>query len=82
VRGSARPPARLGEVTLDAWNRAERYRHLAEERRRIAAIGSSTKIRDSYVRMTARNEQDVLISVAALRPYCGGDLLKSLFSLK
>jgi len=50
----------LGEVTLDASNRAERYRNLAAERRRIAAIGSSTKIRDIYVRLTARNEQDVL----------------------
>src|SRR5215471_17660665 len=82
VRGSARPPARLGEATLDAWNRAERYRHRAEERRRISAIGSSTKIRDSYVRLTKRHEQDGLILVPALRPHCGGDLLKSPFSLK
>ena len=32
-------------------NRAERYRNLAEECRRLAAIGSPTDIRDPYLRM-------------------------------
>jgi hypothetical protein len=36
---------------LDALNRAERYRDLAEEYRRLAAIGSATDIRNRYLRM-------------------------------
>ncbi len=35
----------------DAWNRAERYRDLAEECRRLAVIGSSTDVRDRYLRL-------------------------------
>jgi hypothetical protein len=34
----------------DARNRAERYRDLAEEYRRLS-IGSSTEMRDRYLRM-------------------------------
>jgi hypothetical protein len=40
---------------FDTWNRAERYRDLAEECRRLAAIGSSinisTEIQNRYLRM-------------------------------
>ncbi len=36
---------------LDALNRAERYRDLAEECRRLAAIGSPIEIRNRYLRM-------------------------------
>ena len=35
----------------DALNRAERCRDLAEECRRLAAIGPSTEIRNRYLRM-------------------------------
>jgi hypothetical protein len=35
----------------EARNRAERYRDLAEECRRLAAIPSSTEIRDRYLQM-------------------------------
>ena len=35
----------------DALNRAQRCRDLAEEYRRLAAIESSTDIRDRYLRM-------------------------------
>jgi len=35
----------------DALNRAQRYHDLAEEYRRLAAIDSSTDIRDRYLRM-------------------------------
>jgi hypothetical protein len=35
----------------DALNRAQRCRDLAEEYRRLAAIDSSTDIRDRYLRM-------------------------------
>ncbi len=38
----------------DASNRAERCRHLAEERRQLAAISSSSDIRDRYLRMAER----------------------------
>jgi len=33
---------------LDAWNRAEHYRDLAEECRRLAAITLSTQMRNRY----------------------------------
>jgi len=36
---------------LDALNRAERYRDLAEECRRLAAIGAPIEIRNRYLRM-------------------------------
>jgi hypothetical protein len=36
---------------LDAGNRARRCRDLAEECRRLAAIGPSTEIRKRYLRM-------------------------------
>jgi hypothetical protein len=36
---------------LDAWTRAERYRDLAEECRRLTAISSSTQMRNRYSRM-------------------------------
>ncbi len=36
---------------LDAWNRAERYRDLAEECRRLAATTFSTQMRNRYRRM-------------------------------
>jgi hypothetical protein len=36
---------------LDALNRAERYRDLAEGCRRLAAIGFSTETRNHYLRM-------------------------------
>jgi len=36
---------------LDAGNRAQRCRDLAEECRRLAAIGPSTEIRNRYLRM-------------------------------
>ena len=35
----------------DALGRAERYRDLADECRRLAAIGSSAEIRDRYLLM-------------------------------
>jgi hypothetical protein len=35
-----------------ASNRAERYRELARQYHRLAAIGSSSEIRDHYLRMT------------------------------
>jgi hypothetical protein len=38
----------------DPLNRAERYRELAEECRRLAAIGSSTESRDRYLQMAER----------------------------
>jgi hypothetical protein len=36
---------------LDAWNRAERYRDLADECRRLAAATFSTQMRNRYWRM-------------------------------
>jgi hypothetical protein len=36
---------------LDALNRAERYRELAEGCRRLATIGFSTETRNHYLRM-------------------------------
>ena len=36
---------------LDALNRAQRYRDLAEGCRRLAAIGFSTETRNHYLRM-------------------------------
>jgi hypothetical protein len=36
---------------LDTLNRVERHRDLAEECRRLATIGSSTEIRNHYLRM-------------------------------
>jgi hypothetical protein len=36
---------------LDQWNGAQRCRDLAEECRRLAAIGPSTEIRNRYLRM-------------------------------
>ena len=36
---------------LDAWNRAERYRDLAEECSRLAATTFSTQLRNRYRRM-------------------------------
>ena len=36
---------------LDAWNRAERYRDLAEECSRLAATTFSTQMRNRYRRM-------------------------------
>jgi hypothetical protein len=36
---------------LDVGNRAQRCRDLAEECRRLAAIGPSTEIRNRYLRM-------------------------------
>jgi len=38
----------------DGLNRAERYRNLAEECRRLAAIASSTEMQDRYLRMAQR----------------------------
>ena len=35
----------------DTWYRAQRYRDLAEECRRLAAIDPSTENRDRYLRM-------------------------------
>ena len=35
----------------DAWDGAQRCRDLAEECRRLAAIGPSTEIRNRYLRM-------------------------------
>ncbi len=36
---------------LDALNRVERYRDVAEECRRLAAIGAPIEIRNCYLRM-------------------------------
>jgi hypothetical protein len=36
---------------LDAWNRAERYRDLADECRRLAATTFSAQMRNRYRRM-------------------------------
>jgi hypothetical protein len=36
---------------LDAWNRAEHYRDLAEECRRLAVTSFSTQMRNRYWRM-------------------------------
>ena len=36
---------------LDALNRAERYRDMAEGCRRLAALGLSTETRNHYLRM-------------------------------
>jgi hypothetical protein len=36
---------------LDQWNGAQRCRDLAEECRRLAAIGPSNEIRNRYLRM-------------------------------
>jgi hypothetical protein len=36
---------------LDAWNRAEHYRDLAEECRRLATTSSSTQMKNLYLLM-------------------------------
>jgi len=36
---------------VDTWYRAQRYRDLAEECRRLATIDPSTEDRDRYLRM-------------------------------
>jgi hypothetical protein len=36
---------------LDAWNRAEHYRDLAEECRRLAVTSFSAQMRNRYLRM-------------------------------
>jgi hypothetical protein len=57
---------------LDALNRAERHRDLAEECRRLATIGSSMEIRSHYLRMAehysalAEAEEHRLLA----HPYC------------
>jgi hypothetical protein len=36
---------------LDAWNRAERYRHLAEECHRLATTSLSSRMKNRYLLM-------------------------------